>query len=316
MKTIQRLLNLLGCACVVCLMSVSSRVASQDSAEQPHRVVTSKLRNVIQVNADILSGALPEGPDAFAELRKLGIKTVLSVDGMTPEVELAKENGLRYVHLPIGYDGISKERQFEIAKALKELPRPIYVHCHHGKHRSPAATASGCYSIGAVTREQANKVLELAGTNKGFQGLYDAVAKARLITYDEFAQAQVEFLEISPVPVIAEAMTGMDEVFEHLKEANEAKWPRDKKIANDALLLLEHFVELERLEAVQSRPAKFRESLAEGERHARELEKLLRGGDLGVEARSKHLTASFLSIETNCKSCHRQFRDVPQGNNP
>ncbi len=30
------------------------------------------------------------------------------------------------------------------AKAVRDLPGKIYIHCHHGKHRSAAAAATAC----------------------------------------------------------------------------------------------------------------------------------------------------------------------------
>ena len=70
-----------------------------------------------------------------------GRKTVLTLDGAQPDVETAKRHGLRYVHVPIGYDGIPAARALELAKTFQTLEPsgPIFVHCHHGKHRGPAA---------------------------------------------------------------------------------------------------------------------------------------------------------------------------------
>ena len=41
-------------------------------------------------------GAEPAGDEAFRNLRALGYRTVLSVDGAIPDVETAESNGLRY----------------------------------------------------------------------------------------------------------------------------------------------------------------------------------------------------------------------------
>ena len=38
--------------------------------------------------------------------------------------QLAKKYGMRYVHLPHGYDGIPEERIAELAKAVRDLPQP------------------------------------------------------------------------------------------------------------------------------------------------------------------------------------------------
>src|SRR5215510_11511668 len=59
------------------------------------------LHNVIHVADRLFSGGAPEGDAGFDSLKKLGIKTILSVDGARPEVARAKQHGMRYVHLPI-----------------------------------------------------------------------------------------------------------------------------------------------------------------------------------------------------------------------
>ena len=55
---------------------------------------------------------------------RLGVKTVISVDGAKPDVDLAKKHGMRYVHLPHGYDGVPDDRAKELAKAVRRPGRP------------------------------------------------------------------------------------------------------------------------------------------------------------------------------------------------
>src|SRR5688572_19279104 len=54
----------------------------------------------------LYSGGQPDGDAGFASLEKLGVKTVISVDGARPEIDVAKSHGMRYVHLPIGYNDV------------------------------------------------------------------------------------------------------------------------------------------------------------------------------------------------------------------
>ena len=101
------------------------------------------------------SGSVPEGDAGFDALVGLGVKTVISVDGALPDLARAKARGLRYVHLPIGYDGFDDARKAELVRAVRDLPRPIYLHCHHGKHRSAGAAATIAVSLGWMTNAQA-----------------------------------------------------------------------------------------------------------------------------------------------------------------
>ena len=82
------------------------------------------IENVFRLSPRLYSGGDPHGAEAFAALKALGIKTIISVDGATPDVEAARKLGLRYVHLPIGYDGVPREQAVRIVKAVKTLPGP------------------------------------------------------------------------------------------------------------------------------------------------------------------------------------------------
>jgi hypothetical protein len=56
-------------------------------------------------------GSQPGGDASFAALAQQGFRTILSVDGAMPDVDAAARHGLRYVHVPIGYDGIDPDEQ-------------------------------------------------------------------------------------------------------------------------------------------------------------------------------------------------------------
>jgi protein tyrosine phosphatase (PTP) superfamily phosphohydrolase (DUF442 family) len=106
------------------------------------------LHNVFPITDKFYSGSCPEGEAGFGSLRALGVRTVISVDGARPDVELARKHGLRYVHLPIGYDGVPRQQALRIARAVRDLPGPVYLHCHHGKHRGPVTASADSPSRG------------------------------------------------------------------------------------------------------------------------------------------------------------------------
>jgi protein tyrosine phosphatase (PTP) superfamily phosphohydrolase (DUF442 family) len=106
------------------------------------RLEISGIHNAFRVTDKVYSGSQPEGDEAFVALAKLGVKTIISVDGSKPDVEAAHKHGLRYIHLPFGYDGVPTNRIVELAKAAETLSGPIFVHCHHGLPRGPTAVAA------------------------------------------------------------------------------------------------------------------------------------------------------------------------------
>jgi protein tyrosine phosphatase (PTP) superfamily phosphohydrolase (DUF442 family) len=289
--------------------------ASGDATVQfaPKKLDAKHLPNPWQVHPKVISGGLPEGDAAFAELAKLGVKTVISVDGAKPDLMAAKQHGLRYVHLPHGYDGVPEVRVRELAKAVRDLPGLIYIHCHHGKHRSPAAAAVACVAAGLMDPTSAELVLRAAGTSENYRGLYQSARTTRKIDGSALDKLIAAFPETTAVPPLAEAMVALEHTHDHLKQVAANGWNPtaahpDLEPAHEALLLREHFTELLRLDAVQSEPAEFRRYLTESEAAAQDLERALRTG-LSADKSS----ATFAKISQACAGCHKQFRDIPLG---
>lgn len=261
---------------------------------------------------------MPDGDAAFAELKALGVRTVISVDGATPDVETARRYGLRYVHLPHGYDGIPQQRAGELAKAVRELEGPVYIHCHHGRHRSPAAASVACVTAGLIDPSQAVGILKLAGTSPNYRGLYRSAEQARPLETSLLEQLPVEFPERAPVPPIAKAMVALEQTHDRLDQIAAAGWRTppshpDLDPAHEALLLREHFTELLRTEQVQPRPEGFKELLRDSEQTTRKLETALRNLPAGSGTSTPPQTLGRLAdrITANCKVCHRMYRDVP-----
>jgi protein tyrosine phosphatase (PTP) superfamily phosphohydrolase (DUF442 family) len=284
-------------------------------AAYPEKVEAKGLHKVFRLNERLYSGSSPEGGEGFRSLRDLGVKTVISVDGARPDAELARQYGLRYVHLPIGYDGVPEARALRLARAVRDLPGPVYLHCHHGKHRGPAAAAvvqrcldSECSAAKAVAW------MRQAGTDPHYAGLYAAPERFRPLTGAELDRVSADFPESAPVTALAGLMVTIDERWDHLKEVRAAGWkvPRDHPDldpAHEALLLGEGYREASRLPQVQDRPEELRRWLAEAERGAKELEDILRRGigELDYAAEKAYQRAGAA-----CARCHAKYRDVPQ----
>lgn len=281
------------------------RLVAEQVAGYPKRIELEHVKNCIQVTDTVFSGAVPEGEKAFEELQKLGIKTIISVDGMKPDVNTAKRFGLRYVHLPHGYDGISKQRVLEIAKGLVDLPKPIFIHCHHGKHRSPAATASACLSLGWIAPTKAMDVLQLAGTNPNYRGLFASVTKAGDFSRAEVDRVQVRFEEVASLPPLIETMVAMDEHLEHFIQLDAAAARDSSKrnvLADEVLLLSDRYAELHRSSVEERKPAGYLQLLKDGEAICSELES-------GLRSSERELKPLVERLKSNCAHCHQQYRD-------
>lgn len=265
------------------------------------------LARYIRWSEKIGQGAQPVGEVSFRNLAALGYKVVLSVDGAIPEVELAAKYGLRYVHVPIGYDGIPEEAAKQIL-ATADLDGPVYVHCHHGKHRGPCAAQLLRMNVDGVTAGVGILGLERSGTNKDYRGLWQTVLDFRGM--DAGDRAQTADLPTAVVPQgVRAGMVDMNLRYDHLKLSKKEGWKQPKghpdiAPAHEAKMLWELFREMHRNDKeAQDEGEVFLAYLKESEKATIELEKAIRAGD--AQAANKH----FLVVQQMCKDCHRDYRD-------
>lgn len=253
----------------------------------PQPVEAVGLHNVFRIADGVYSGNSPEDERSFESLQLLQVKTILSVDGAPPDVEGAKSFGMRYVHLPIGYDGVPEARAVEIAKAIRDLPGPVYIHCHHGKHRGPAAAAVAVRCLDPkVSAESVAKFLQQAGTDPRYAGLYAAVERAP----SKLDGTKIDFPERTEIPDLVRRMVEIDEVWDRLKK---------KPTAKDATLLVEAYRELKR--TAKDRDERFQKLLDEAQGAADELDAALRTG--------RDPSGAIKNSSTACTTCHTTLRD-------
>ena len=279
-------------------------------AGAPERIEAEGIENLYRIGPGLYSGGQPGGASAFHALAELGVKTIVTVDGAAPDVEGARRYGMRYVHLPVGYDGISENRADALVKAAKTLPGPIYVHCHHGKHRGPTAAALCAIALDGWDRDRARRWLELAGTSPDYAGLFATIDAFEPPTDAELEAIPIDALpERAEVPALVDGMVEVDARWERLKAVADADFRAppdhpDLDPSHEALMLAESYRELARLDESRGRGADFLDRLAEALRHALTFRDALGAGD------GDSIEAAFRAASGDCKSCHVQYRDI------
>ncbi len=282
------------------------------------------LHNVVAYHDGFFSGGVPEGDAGFNAVAALGVKTIISVDGAAPELEYAKARGIRYIHLPIGYNGFDEARKLEIVRATRDAMAqgPVYVHCHHGKHRSAGAAAAVAVSLGWMTPDQATTRMKVSGTAPSYKGLYACAAAATVVGADVINAVAPDFPEIAPPHGFVKAMVELDEINEHLKLIEKAGWqsPKDHPDlvpAAEAGRMADILRVLSTGDRAASKPAGFAQGLKSNADLARQLEDMLLATNAGTPNKSgpldptltSQLSQKFQAVGASCKDCHVKYRD-------
>lgn len=270
------------------------------------------LQNVVAYHEDFISGSAPEGDDGFETLAGMGVRTIISVDGAAPSVEKSRTFGLRYIHLPIGYNGFDEERKLELVRATRDAIAngPVYIHCHHGKHRSAGAAAAIAVSLGWLSPDSAIARMHISGTAPDYKGLFACAANSRVIDSSVIDAVVADFPEASQPQGFVRGMVEIDEIAEHLKAIEKAGWETpadhpDLVPVAEAARMADLFRFLGAGDRATREESDFADHLGKDMALAQGLEDMLAGG----RRDSADLSAQFNQITASCKECHAKYRD-------
>lgn len=269
------------------------------------------LDHVYRLSEQIISGAEPTDADALAQLAEWGVRTVVSVDGKVPDVAEAEALGMRYVHIPIQYAGISEDEILKFAKTFRELEPPFYVHCFHGKHRGPAAAAIGRVVLDGLDRERAiAEMRQWASTSGKYEGLYSAVAAAELPTAEATATFAFDFPAEHPFEGLRASMVAMTRTWDHLEWFQDNDWKLleehpDLEPVREAEQLVEQFAAAAQDSSAATWTEGFHSLLGTGTEAAADLERALAQSPRDLEAAE----AAMESLSVSCRDCHRGYRN-------
>lgn len=96
--------------------------------------------NFEQVSPGLLRGGAPSAL-ALRELKDAGVKTIVNLRGggagSTKEERAAKEIGLDYYNIPMGYADPNLTKVSSVLDILRDPEKqPVYLHCMHGADRT------------------------------------------------------------------------------------------------------------------------------------------------------------------------------------
>jgi len=285
---------------------MDSEVAAETMPHLPIAIESTLIAHLLDLGSGIYSGAMPSGPEAFAELAALGIKTVVNVDSARPAVELAAAAGLAYVHIPFGYDGIPTEAALAFERVVRESAQPIYFHCHHGKHRGPAAAALALRVATGCSADAAQAVLAAAGTSEDYKGLWRDVAAWQPAAKGTLLPELVSIAKVADFPA---SMAKIDRIWDNVKLLRAAQWQTpadhpDLALGQETLILSQQLHDsASMLPAELQEDREFEHLLEEAREFADTLNQAVRVGN--AELLEKH----YRDLATSCKNCHRDYRN-------
>ncbi len=276
------------------------------------------VHNAVAYHDGFVSGGVPEGDAGFDTLAVWGVKAIISVDGAAPDVARAEARGIRYIHLPIGYNGFDERRRLELARATRDAmgAGPVYIHCHHGKRRSAGAAGAIVASLGWTTPEGGVERMKVSGTAPNYKGLYACAQGAALLDAGTIDGVPSELPSVSRPSDFVQAMVEIDEALEHLRVIESAGWaaPPDHPdlvpVAEAGRMadLLRLMVEGERS---KREGAGFIRLMLDNAAQASTLEESLGTAPPGPpdEPRRRTMSATLKLAAASCKDCHVKHRD-------
>lgn len=157
----------------------SSQVRAQEAkarrpAEWAQPVSMSGLPNLHKVSDALYRGAQPE-PEGFANLKAIGIKTVVNLRSAHSDADELEEAGmtgkLDYVHIKINTFRPQEEHVVRFLRVMADAERhPVFVHCKHGADRT--GTMAAFYRIVFQGWSKQEALQEMTGGGYGFHSVW------------------------------------------------------------------------------------------------------------------------------------------------
>jgi protein tyrosine/serine phosphatase len=129
------------------------------------------------VSPGLYRGRVPKSDEDFAELRRLGIHTILDIRGNAPlsslrERRRVEAHGFKYLHVRMSFRPLRDGAGDRVVAAMAdEVYYPLYVHCQLDRDRTSAAVAGYRVQIEGWDIPSAETEARSFGIRRHFVGL-------------------------------------------------------------------------------------------------------------------------------------------------
>lgn len=148
-------------------------LATPQTAQRPNNwavsVKSAKLMNFFKVSDDIYRSEQPD-KDAFIELNKMGIRSVLNLRTTETDDDAIGKLPIKPYLVAMDAGGVSDKDIIAALKVIKSAPKPMLVHCRHGSDRTGVVVAMSRIVFQGWKKEDA--LNELLNGGFGFHTYY------------------------------------------------------------------------------------------------------------------------------------------------
>jgi tyrosine-protein phosphatase SIW14 len=160
------------------------------------------IHNAGKINEVLFRGAQPKA-DGLAELKKLGITTIVDLRGEDREQyewerKEAQSRGMRFVHLPVsGWAPPSDEQVAQFLALFRDDPRQkVFVHCRFGDDRTGVFVATYRMAVDEWSPEKAIDEMYFFG----FNGFWHPSMKKFIRDFPNHLRSAPALAPLAPVP--------------------------------------------------------------------------------------------------------------------
>lgn len=266
--------------------------------------------DAIRVADDLFCGPQPRTAQDFAALKAQGIQTVIGLDGVVPNAQLARQAGLKYVHLPVGFNQAEQQVPALLA-TLKSAKGPCYLHCRYGRPRTPAMVAMVAQVRYGWNQAQASEWAKQAGVGESYQGLAASLASFRPPAADAVRQAKVPSGPAKTTPLV-HTMAALLDDWEPIRKAAAAEFkdysPEQlNRLAVHAVGVEKHLRGLTGDAIVSDWGQDFADEMAEAAAAAQALAAACRAA--AASGNVEPLPQAMKAAGSRCGACHTTYRN-------
>jgi protein tyrosine phosphatase (PTP) superfamily phosphohydrolase (DUF442 family) len=93
---------------------------------------------LIRYSDGLYRGGSPTSPQGISALKTMGVRSLISICPSRSLRRWSADAGMNLVEIPFGPGGPSAQDRERFLRAMRQLPRPVYVHCRTGERRAGA----------------------------------------------------------------------------------------------------------------------------------------------------------------------------------